>query len=316
VTAAAALALLALTLGAGVPRLLRRLPLAAVPSVGIVLWLSALASSILAAVLAGVALAVPLPMLAHDAARACRLCLSALQATASAPVGRVGVAAGIAAATACLVRVAVVVVGGARTVAAERERQSDLLALVARQVPGLPDTVAVDHPGPVAYCIPGRRQRIVLSAGALETLEPDEIAAVVAHERAHLRGRHAAILAAAEVLARSFPFLPAFRRGRSEVARLIEMIADDAAARTTDRLTLASALLRLAPVRRHGVLAAAGSHTSERVARLLADRAARRRGSRIAGYGTATVMLASPLLLLFAPLLAGVLRDYCPVGPF
>ncbi|MFC7641249.1 M48 family metalloprotease [Streptosporangium lutulentum] len=47
---------------------------------------------------------------------------------------------------------------------------------------------------PMAYCIPGRRARIVLSAGTLELLGAEELEAVLSHERAHATGRHDLLL--------------------------------------------------------------------------------------------------------------------------
>ena len=43
---------------------------------------------------------------------------------------------------------------------------------------------------PLAYCVPGREPRVVLSDGVLQTLDREQVDAVLAHERAHLRHRH------------------------------------------------------------------------------------------------------------------------------
>jgi Zn-dependent protease with chaperone function len=45
------------------------------------------------------------------------------------------------------------------------------------------------------YCVPGRLPTIVVTTGALAVLEPEQLAAVLAHERAHLAGRHHLLLA-------------------------------------------------------------------------------------------------------------------------
>ena len=42
---------------------------------------------------------------------------------------------------------------------------------------------------PAAYCVPGRPATIVLTSGALAVLDPAQLTAVLAHERAHLAGR-------------------------------------------------------------------------------------------------------------------------------
>jgi Zn-dependent protease with chaperone function len=61
-------------------------------------------------------------------------------------------------------------------------------------------------------------------------LDPEQLTAVLAHERAHLAGRHHLLLAITRSLAAVAPFVPIFARGTGEVARLAEMRADDAAA--------------------------------------------------------------------------------------
>jgi Zn-dependent protease with chaperone function len=80
---------------------------------------------------------------------------------------------------------------------------------------------------PVAYCVPGRPAAIVLSTGALALLDPAQLTAVLAHERAHLAGRHHLLISLTRVLATTFPAVPLFTRGPAEVARLAEMCADD-----------------------------------------------------------------------------------------
>ena len=88
----------------------------------------------------------------------------------------------------------------------------------------------MEHPAAVAYCLPGRVGTIVLTTAALAALDDAELAAVLAHERAHLRGRHHLVLAAASALAQTLPFLPGLCTAQTELARLLEMIADDKAA--------------------------------------------------------------------------------------
>jgi hypothetical protein len=72
-----------------------------------------------------------------------------------------------------------------------------------------------------------------------------QLAAVLAHERAHLAGRHHLLIALTRGLAATFPGVPLFTRGPAEVARLAEMCADDAAARRSGRPTLVTALLAM-----------------------------------------------------------------------
>jgi len=111
----------------------------------------------------------------------------------------------------------------------------------------LPGTGAVvlPDPRPAAYCVPGRPAAIVLTTGALNVLDGAQLAAVLAHERAHLSGRHHALVLVTRGLAAALPGVPLFTRGAAEVARLAEMSADDAAARASGRPTVVAALLAI-----------------------------------------------------------------------
>ena len=103
----------------------------------------------------------------------------------------------------------------------------------------------LDAARPAAYCVPGRPPTIVLTTGALAILDPQQLAAVLAHERAHLASRHHLLLAVTRSLAAVAPHVPLFARGTGEVARLAEMRADDVAARRGGRRTLLAALLAM-----------------------------------------------------------------------
>lgn len=58
---------------------------------------------------------------------------------------------------------------------------------------------------PLAYCLPGVRSRVVVSEGTLSTLGHNEVTAIVAHERAHLRARHDLVLEAFTAVHDAFP---------------------------------------------------------------------------------------------------------------
>ena len=119
---------------------------------------------------------------------------------------------------------------------------------------------------------------------------------MLAHERAHLAGRHHLLIALSRGLAASFPAVPLFARGQDEVARLAEMCADDAAASRSGRRTLITALLAMGtgtavPA---AALAATACAITVRVQRLLEPPCRSRR----ARYGLA--LLALTLLLVLA----------------
>ncbi|MEV0621922.1 M56 family metallopeptidase [Nonomuraea sp. NPDC050404] len=131
-----------------------------------------------------------------------------------------------------------------RTLAGLRRRQRTLLELVARQDPEAHEALIVDHPAVAAYCVPGRQAAIVLSTGTLGLLRAGELAAVLAHERAHLRERHDLALLPFTVLERAFPWSRTVAAMRRQAATLVEMRADDSAARAHGHATLSAALRR------------------------------------------------------------------------
>lgn len=123
--------------------------------------------------------------------------------------------------------------------------QTALLVGHAIAAPGA-RTVMLDDPRPAAYCVAGRPAAIVVTSGALAVLDPPQLAAVLAHEDAHLAHRHHTLATITRGLAAAFPGVPLFTRGAAEVATLTEMAADDAAARTTGRHALIAALIAIA----------------------------------------------------------------------
>jgi bla regulator protein blaR1 len=131
------------------------------------------------------------------------------------------------------------------TVIRARHRQRALLGLLAHDDPKVPGALVVDYPAAAAYCLPGRRSAIVISAGTLELLDQAELAAVLAHERAHLRARHDLVLLPFSALLRAFRWSALALEANSQVALLVEMMADDRARRRLPARELATALLRV-----------------------------------------------------------------------
>ena len=120
-----------------------------------------------------------------------------------------------------------------------RRRNRVLVDLVGERNLLLRGTSVVDHDVPVAYCLPGLHPRLVLSRGVLSLLSYDELRAVLSHERAHLTQRHDLVVLPFVALGATFPALPAVRTARAEVGLLVELLADDRAARRHDRAHLA-----------------------------------------------------------------------------
>jgi Zn-dependent protease with chaperone function len=183
----------------------------------------------------------------------------------------------------------------------QRRQHEEALQLVVRASPDLDDVCVLDHPIPVVYCVPSRTRPIVVSSGALDQLEDTELQAVLAHERAHLRNRHHVLLTVVDALAAALAWLPTFRDARRHLPLLLEMTADEVAARRWGHETVAMALRKLAILPSPaGGLAAGGSTTSQ-----LGQRLTRLENSPIAEnaqvqrltWVTAMTSLAVPLLI-------------------
>lgn len=87
----------------------------------------------------------------------------------------------------------------------------------------------LDHKSAVAYTLPGWHSRVVLTAGMVELLTPQELSAVVEHERAHLRSRHDLLMLPFHAWSAALGFVPGVRQARQAVGELAEMLADDIA---------------------------------------------------------------------------------------
>lgn len=123
-----------------------------------------------------------------------------------------------------------------------RRRHRDLLDVLGTPWPAAPGARVLDHPVPVAYCLPGLRSRLVLSVGVLDALDPAGVRAVLAHERAHLRERHDLVVLPFVAWGATAPFVRGMVCAQIAVAALIEMRADDVAASGKRSVELVGAL--------------------------------------------------------------------------
>ena len=203
--------------------------------------------------------------------------------------------------------------GGAVAAIRARRRHAEGVSLVGRYRADLGAWV-LDHQQPVVYCVAGRQRGIVVTTGALARLDSGQLAAVLAHERAHLRGRHTLIVTLARGLSHSLGWIPGVRAASEEVNTLVEFCADDAARRSTDGQTVATALLALAaggvP---NGALGATSAVTVERLTRLAHDGDTPRWWSGLT-VGGALAGLVAPLVIALGPAVLGVNADYCPTN--
>jgi beta-lactamase regulating signal transducer with metallopeptidase domain len=186
-----------------------------------------------------------------------------------------------------------------------RRRHRDLVDLLADDRDGVH---VLEHEAPTAYCVPGIRSRVVVSSGAVASLSDDELAAVLAHERAHLRARHDLVLEAFTVLQRAFPAVVTSRQALDEVRLLVEVLADRAARRRHGARSLVAAFSTLAATGSaaapDGAVAASDVGRGARLDLLLDDRPHRLQATGVL-VGAAAV-LALPTLLVVLPWLAGL----------
>jgi Zn-dependent protease with chaperone function len=86
---------------------------------------------------------------------------------------------------------------------------------------------------------------LVLSEGILTTLTDSELAAVLAHERAHLRERHDLVVLPFVAWGATAAWVPGMAKAQAAVAALVEMRADDVANAHVGSAALAGALRRV-----------------------------------------------------------------------
>jgi Zn-dependent protease with chaperone function len=205
------LAVLAIVLAGPVPWLLTRLPaLRRTPRAAMVLWQSVALAGVLAALGAGLSL-VTLQLVGEPSPRtyvvsAIPLCITGLVLARLLLSGhRVGT-----------------------ELRNLRRRHRQLVDLLAEDRDGVH---VLEHEAPTAYCLPGLRSRVVVTSGTVASLTPSELAAVLSHERAHVRARHDLVLEAFTVLQHAFPAVVTSRHALDEVRLLVEVLADRAARR-------------------------------------------------------------------------------------
>ncbi|MGQ0631539.1 MAG: M56 family metallopeptidase [Sporichthyaceae bacterium] len=269
------------------------------PRLALALWQALSVSFLISAVLAGIALADPDSISPGAFAHPMLSCVEAIVGALQTPEGALAVGFGLVLSCVVAGRASWFVATTLAEAAQRRRLHSIRLALVARRDVGL-DALIVDHPVPQAYCLPGRNATIVVTSAAVAGLPAADLAAVLAHERAHVTARHHLVVVAASGLARAFPRIALFRLAAEAVPMLIEMAADDSAARRTDRRRVATALAALAgaPVPA-SALGASCEDTVARVRRLLAP-APLSRASRLTAITAILGVLAVPVATMTA----------------
>ena len=214
------------------------------PLLAAVTYLAAAWSVVAAAGLAGLALAVHATALGSGLSQLIGACVIRLRDTYATPGGALVAGLGLVLASAVAGRTAIAAATHLRAVRRHALRHTQAVRLLGRQDPAL-GAVLVEHSQPAAYCVAGPDPTVVVTTGTLHALDRDQMAAVLAHERAHLAWRHHRLVALARIAQQLLPFLPLMREAAAQVARLVEMHADDTAIRSHDSRTLATALVVL-----------------------------------------------------------------------
>jgi Zn-dependent protease with chaperone function len=308
-----AFTILAVMLVGPVPDLLSRAhwPLRA-PRAAIVLWQAVAVAAVLSAFSAGIAIASRLFLPGPDGRPT---------ATPIAGIARLGWplwTLDVAVFALTLLIGARLVIAVVRVAIATRRRRAhhrmlvDLLGLAPRAACSRAcaqdrDLRVLEVAQPLAYCLPGVRSRVVVSEGTLDSLNETEVAAILSHERAHLRARHDLVLEAFTAAHAAFPRFVRSANALDAVRLLVELLADDAAVRVAGRAPLARALVTCASGRTPlGALAAGGTHTLLRVRRLSGSHNSVMLST--AAYLAAAAVLVVPTIALAIPWLTELQR--------
>ena len=271
------------------------------PLLAIVTYLAAEWSVVAAVGLARLTLAVHATALGGGLSQLIGACVHRLRATYGTPGGATVAGLGLTMAGAVAARTTLTATTHLRAAGRQALRHAQTARLVGRTEPAL-GAVLVEHSQPAAYCVAGRQPTVILTTAAVQALDPGQLDAVLAHERAHLAGRHHRLLALARIGREVFPFLPLMRDAEQQVARLVELHADDAATRARDPRLLATALVVLATGAGPAPALAAGATDSvQRIHRLLGPSEPLGRARRRLLRAAAAALAVTPVLLALTP---------------
>lgn len=164
----------------------------------------------------------------------------------------------------------------------------------------------VEHP--LAYCLPDiNRPLTVVSRGLIDELTSQQLAAVLAHEAAHLTQRHDVLRLAFQAWHKAVPWFPATGVAVNEVTELTEIMADDAALRHHDRTDLLAALAYTADSPASSDTATRTTATDEQSA-LTSRRLARLLQPAVAlSSGRITLVIILAILLVTVPAVISLL---------
>lgn len=172
---------------------------------------------------------------------------------------------------------------------------------------------------PLAFAVPGRPGRVVVSTGMLASLDRDELTVLFAHEHSHLRHHHHRFLHVAEIAAAAVPLLrPLSRQVRFATERWAD---EDAAQEVGDRRIVARAIARAALAANGestplpSLAAFAGYGTTARVEAMIQPVGRSRRSTALlVGLGTSGFILSMGGSTLQFHHVLEFLRHVCQIG--
>ncbi|GAA0471946.1 integral membrane protein [Paractinoplanes deccanensis] len=272
------------------------------PVAAVLLWQSITLSAVLSAL--GVVLSAP-----YEVTRA---------AGSGKPVAAAALIGALVVAGVIILRLVISLVGVTRRSRARRARHRMLVDLLdrAEQHRELgPDNLRVlDGALPLAYCVPGREPRVVLSNGVLQVLDREQVDAVLAHEQTHLRHRHEVVMESFTAFYQAVPRPLRSRVPLDAVHLLLEMISDDVARRKVGAEPLRAALERLTdavPLAEDARPDPTGDARRRRLARLAMPHTVSV-GRNVAAGLAAAGLLVLPTVILVVPWLDRAL-DHWPL---
>ena len=284
------------------------------PLLGIVICLAAAWSVVAALGLAGLTLAVHATALGDGLSHLIGACVLRLRDAYATPGGATVAGLGLILAGAVLARTALTAATHLRAVRRQAVQHAQTARLVGRPDPDLGATL-VDHAQPAAYCVAGPHPTVIVTTAALQALNPEQVDAVLAHERAHLACHHHRLLAIARIGRQVLPFLPLMRVADTQITRLVEMHADDAATAHRNTGPLATALVVLAAAAGPTPgLAAAATDAVQRIQRLLRPAEPLSRARRQLLGAAAAALALTPVLLALAPAMVALVLGRVPTA--
>jgi Zn-dependent protease with chaperone function len=158
------------------------------------------------------------------------------------------------------------------------------------------ELVRLPGPAMVAYSIGGSRPQVVLSEGLCARLGADALAAVVAHEVAHLRSRHGRWLLLVSLAEAALWFAPGVGRTAGALRLAVEQWADQDAIGTAGTRALRAALLGAAGLEPKSAGVAALSDAdmlAERLAMLTGEPPRGEGGVRLPGVASLAAVAGS-----------------------